>query len=456
MRRLLLTVAVITLVTTTGYSQGRLSLPYEQFELDNGLDVILHRDTTAPVLATSIWYHVGSSNERPGRTGFAHLFEHLMFEGSANVPEGKIDEWFEEVGGSPNGSTTTDRTNYLQQFSSNALDLALFIESDRMGYLLEAMSPELVDGQRDVVKNERRQSYENRPYGMASQVIGEALYPDGHPYHWPVIGYMDDLSAASYQDVVDFFHAYYVPNNATLVIAGDVDLSEARALVEKWFGEIPRGADVAPLDPAPPVLSEQKRLMMEDRVQLPRLYMAWITPATHRPGDAEMTLLGQLLTRGKNSRLYQRLVYDLQIADDVAAFQSSGKLSSRFTLFATARSGHTLDEIERAIDEEIIRLQNESATGREVERLVNGYETAFYERLESVLSRADRLASNAFFAGNPDYFEEDISRFRAIDGSDLSAAARRYLPLDRRVVLSIVPAGESRLAATDSDPVVTQ
>lgn len=441
------------ILTTAGYSQDRLSLPYQQFELDNGLTVILHQDTTAPVLATSIWYHVGSANERPGRTGFAHLFEHLMFEGSENVPEGKIDEWFEEVGGSPNGSTTTDRTNYLQQFSSNALDLALFIESDRMGYLLEAMSPESVDGQRDVVKNERRQSYENRPYGMAWQTIGEALYPDDHPYHWPVIGYMDDLSAAGYEDVVDFFERYYVPNNATLAIAGDLDYDEAHALVEKWFGEIPRGADVSPIEAPTPSLDEEKRIVIEDRVQLPRLYMAWTTPAAYHPGDAEMTLVGELLARGKNSRLYQKLVYDLQIADDVAAFQSSRRLGSQFMLYATARSGHTLDEIEQAIDEAIWNLQREPALDREVERLVNGYETSFYERLESVLTRADLLASYQFYTGNPDYFQEDLARFRAIDGSDLSAAARNHLPLNRRVVLSIVPEGNLALAADGSEQI---
>lgn len=426
-------------------------MPYEQFQLDNGLTVVLHRDTTTPVLGTSIWYHVGSANERPGRTGFAHLFEHLMFEGSANVPEGKIDEWFEEVGGSPNGSTSNDRTNYLQSFSSNALDLALFIESDRMGYLLEAMSPEAVDGQRDVVKNERRQSYENRPYGMAWLTIGEALYPPDFPYHWPVIGYMEDLSAASYEDVVEFFDRYYSPNNATLAIAGDLDFDEARRLVEKWFGEIPRGEAVPRLRGNAPELEGEQRIAMEDRVQLPRLYMAWLTPKSFEPGDAEMTVLSELLAGGKNSRLHQRLVYELQIADDVAAFQSSNRLSSQFILYATARSGHTLDELELAIEEELERVKAEAPSEREVQRMLNGYETSFYERLENVLTRADLMAGYEFHTGNPDYFEEDLARFRAIDAPDLSAAARRYLPLDRRVVLSVVPSESLELAASNSE-----
>ena len=442
---------MLLLAAPASAQEDRLTVPYRQFQLDNGLTVILHRDASTPVLANSVWYHVGSANERPGRTGFAHLFEHLMFEGSRNVPEGKIDEWFEEVGGSPNGSTTTDRTNYLQQFSSNGLDLALFIESDRMAYLMDAMSPETVDGQRDVVKNERRQSYDNRPYGFAWQTIGETLYPADFPYHWPVIGYMDDLSAATYDDVADFFRQYYAPNNAVLVLAGDLDYDEAQQLVEKWFSEIPRGADVPRLDVSAPPLTAETRIAFEDRVQLPRIYMAWHTPAAYLPGDAEMTLVGELLTSGRSSRLYQRLVYDLQIADDVSAFQASARLGSRFVISATARSGHTLDELQRTIDEEIERLKQEDAAEREVERLINGYETRFYEGIESVLSRADQLAAYHFHTGNPDYFEEDLARFTALGGNDLSAAARRYLPLDRRVVLSIVPQGAADLAAADSE-----
>src|SRR5690606_12552806 len=270
-------VAALLLAAAAGGARAQISIDYEKFELPNGLTVILHRDATTPTIATNIWYHVGSGGEMAGRTGFAHLFEHIMFEGSKNVPEGKLDEWFEEVGGSPNGSTSRDRTNYMQSFSSNALDMALFIESDRMGHLLDAMSPASVDGQRDVVKNERRQSYDNRPYGLASQVITEELYPASHPYSWPVIGYMDHLSNASYEDVVNFFRRYYAPNNASIAIAGDIDMAEARQLAEKWFADVPAGEPVPPPSADAPTIESTRRIMLEDRVQLPRLYMTWVS-----------------------------------------------------------------------------------------------------------------------------------------------------------------------------------
>jgi zinc protease len=428
----------------------RIQLPVEQFTLPNGLHVIVHRDPTTPMITTNLWYHVGSGHERPGRTGFAHLFEHIMFEGSANVPEGKIDEWFEEVGGSPNGSTSRDRTNYMQTFSSSALDLALFIESDRMGYLLEAMGPDVVDGQRGVVKNERRQSVDNQPYGVATQVLGELLYPPDHPYHWPVIGYMDHLAAASYEDVVDFFRTFYAPNNATLAIAGDVDPAEARTLALKWFGHLPRGGAIEPLAAPPVGLERQERVALEDRVQLPRLYSAWHTPAAFGAGDAELHVLAQVLAGGRNSRLYQRLVYEMQIADNVSAVQSSGRLGSEFRISATARSGHTLDEIERVILEELERLRREPPDAREVQRVLNQYEATFFERLERSGTKADLLNSYHFYTGRADFFNEDLARYRAVTPAAVSAAAARWLDLERRVVLSVVPTGRAELAAGGS------
>ena len=431
-------------------SPPRISVPAEQFTLPNGLNVILHRDTTSPIVTTNLWFHVGSAHEKPGRTGFAHLFEHIMFEGSKNVPEGKIDEWFEEVGGGPNGSTSRDRTNYFQTFSANALDMALFIESDRVGYLLDAMSPASVDGQRDVVKNERRQSYDNRPYGLAGQVTTELLYPADHPYAWPVIGYMDDLTAARYEDVVDFFRRYYAPNNTSLVIAGDIDLAETRRLVTKWFSEIPRGEAVERLAAPAPRIAETRRAMLEDRVQLPRLTMAWITPAAYQDGDAALAALGDLLAGGKNSRLYKRLVYELQIADDVSAGQSSGKLSSEFRVSATARSGHALDELELVILEELEKVKNSPPEARELRRIVNQYEVGFFERLERVSSKADQLNEYFYYTGRPDYFNEDLARFRALTPTDLSNVAQRWLGRDARVVLSIVPQGQTQLAAGNS------
>jgi len=427
-----------------------IRIPFEQFRLPNGLTVILHRDTTTPTIATNIWYWAGSANETEGRTGFAHLFEHIMFEGSKNVPEGKIDEWFEEFGGAPNGSTTTDRTNYMQSFSSNALDMALFIESDRMGHLMEAMSPASVDGQRDVVKNERRQSYDNQPYGLASQILTEELYPASHPYSWPVIGYMDHLSAASYEDVQNFFRKYYAPNNASLAIVGNIDPAQARRLAEKWFSDVPRGETVAPLQAPEVSLTETKRVLLEDRVQLPRLYMAWHSPASFKPGDAELTALGQLLAGGKNSRLYRRLVYELQIADNVNAYQSGGKLGGRFTIVATARGGHTLQELERVIMEELDKVRNEAPEMRELQRIVNQYEMSFLESLESIAAKADQLNEYLFYTGTPDYFNQDLARYRNLKPQDLSNAARTYLDPNRRVVLSIVPQGKQELGIPDS------
>ncbi len=428
----------------------RLEVPYNRFVLPNGLNVILHEDHSTPTVSVNMWYHVGSAREKPGRTGFAHLFEHIMFEGSGHVPEGKFDEWLEAAGGDNNGSTTPDRTNYWENIPSNALELALYLESDRMGFLLNSMSPAKVDGQRDVVKNERRQSYENRPYGMAFLTIVKNLYPDNHPYHWPTIGSMEDLSAASYEDVVGFFKKYYGPNNASLAIAGDIDPVKTRKLVEKWFGDIPSGPPVPPIAPPAAALTAEKRIVLEDRVQLPRLYLAWLTPPEFSPGDAELGVLSDILAGGKNSRLFKRLVYDLQIAQDVSAFQNSQHLSSSFIIIATARRGHTLRELENVIQEEINRIKTKPPRKREVQRIVNQLESSFLDQMERVGGfggKADQLNQYFFSTGNPDYFNEDLSRFRAIDPEDITAMATTYLKDDARVVLSVVPEGRKDLAA---------
>jgi zinc protease len=335
-----------------------LTVPYTQFTLPNGLNVILHRDTSVPVVAVNLWYHVGSSHERVGRTGFAHLFEHIMFEGSMHVPEGAFDSWLEAAGANNNGSTSTDRTNYYIDLPANALELALFLESDRMGFLLDDKAPGKVDGQRDVVKNEKRQGVDNQPYGQAFVELASLLYPPGHPYSWPVIGSMDDLSAASFEDVARFFRTYY-------------DLANTRKLVEKWFEDVPRGKPVEALSPPSAVLDGVKRKTITDRVQLPRLYMAWHTPGLLKPGDATMDIVANLLSSGKNSRLYRRLVYDLQIAQDVGAFQQSQALGSNFVIMATARPGHGLDKIQAVIDEELDKLRKEAPAAREMTRALN-------------------------------------------------------------------------------------
>ena len=442
----------VLLAPLAASAQPKLEVPYTQFTLQNGLTVIVHEDHSVPLVTVNVWYHVGSGREKPGRTGFAHLFEHLMFEGSAHVKEGEFDTLLEGAGGNNNGSTNSDRTNYWIDVPSNAVEVALFLESDRMGWLLDVMSPERVNGQRDVVKNERRQSYENQPYGLASIVLDEMLYPKGHPYHWPTVGYMEDLTAASYEDVVDFFRRYYAPNNASLVLAGDIDAARAKAFAEKWFGEIEPRDPVAPLDVAPAFLTAVQKRTLTDRVQLPRLYLAWVTPGQYRPGDAALDIVSQVLAGGKNSRLYRRLVYDLQIAQDVMAFQASSALASSYQIIVTARLDRkdgksvtpqaAIEEVQRIVDEELDRLRAEPPSEREMERALNQTEASFLNGMEAVGGfggKADRLNAYYFATGNPDYFNEDLARYRALAAGDIRAAVGRFLPRDRRVELTVLP-----------------
>jgi zinc protease len=405
-----------------------LHVAYKQFQLANGLNVILHQDKSVPVVSVNVWYHVGSGNERPGRTGLAHLFEHLMFEGSKNVKEGEFDNLLEAAGGTNNGSTNNNRTNYVIDVPSSALDLALYLESDRMAYLLDAMTPDVVNGQREVVKNERRQSYENQPYGMAELELDKLLWPANHPYSWPTIGSMEDLNAATHQDIIDFFKKYYVPNNASLAVAGDIDYEQATALVHKWFDEIPRGADVDPVSAPGAVLTGVKRKTLTDRVRLPRLYLAWLTPPAFAPGDAALDVVASVLTEGKNSRLYKRLVYDTQMAQDVDAYQRSDVLGSSFIIEVTPRPGRTIAEVQTAVDEEIQKLRREPPALREVQRSINQIESSFYQRMERVGSyrgRADQLNAYYFAGGDPDFFAEDLARYTSLAPDDVQAAVVR-------------------------------
>jgi zinc protease len=433
---------MLALATPAVAQTTKIEIPYTQFTLPNGLRVILHEDHTVPMATVNMWYHVGSARELPKRTGFAHLFEHLMFMGSGHVKPGEFDEWLEAAGGDNNGSTETDRTNYWINVPSASIELALFLESDRMGYLLDTMTPKTVDAQRDVVKNERRQSVENRPYGEADIVLGEMLYPEGHPYHWPVIGYMDDLTAASYEDVVAFFKKYYAPSNASLVVAGDIDPAKTRTLVEKWFSDVKAAPPPQPLTIPGVALTSVQKKTITDRVQLQRIYLAWITPRHFEPGDAALDVVSDVLAGGKNSRLYKRLVYDMQIAQDVQAFQESAALASSFQIVATARPGHTASELQKVIDEEVRKLQNEPPTQHELERSVNSIESSFYNRMERVGGFggvADQLNGYYTVTGDPDYFNEDVARYRALSTSDIRAAAQQFLPLDKRVELTVEP-----------------
>jgi zinc protease len=422
----------------------KIELPYTLFTLSNGLTVILHEDHTVPLVSTNMWYHVGSAREKTGRTGFAHLFEHLMFMGSGHVKPGEFDDWLEGVGGTNNGSTENDRTNYWINVPSNAIELALFLESDRMGYLLDSMTPKTVDAQRDVVKNERRQSYENRPYGQAEIELYEQLFPTGHPYHWPVIGYMPDLTAASYEDVVDFFKRYYAPSNASLSIAGDINPAETRKLVEKWFGDIKAAPAPEPITIPGVALTSVIRKTITDKVQLPKLYLAWLTPPHFAPGDGALDLVAATLAGGKNSRLFKRLVYDMQIAQEVSAYQESHGLKSIFRIEVMPRPGHTVDELKKVIDEEIDKLQKEAPTRREFDRAVNSIEASFLKRMErsgGFGGKADQLNSYFTETGDPDYFNEDLGRYKAMSPNDVRAAAARFLPRDMRLELTVMPEG---------------
>ena len=349
---------------------GKTALPeiaYTRFSLPNGLRVILHEDHSTPVVAVNVWYHVGSKNESAGRTGFAHLFEHMMFQGFQGYPYA-FGATMDELGASRNGSTNTDRTNYFEVVPSNFLETALFMEAGRMGRLLERVTQERLDNQRDVVKNEKRQNVDNQPYGQAFDRIMSALYPREHPYSWSVLGSMEDLTAASLEDVSAFFRTYYVPNNASLVLAGDFDPATARALVEKHFGAIASGAAVKRPQPAQPRLDREIREDMEDSVQLPRLYMAWHSTPAFSKSEAAADMLAIILGGGKSSRLYKALQFDRQIVQDAVAGNPASELAGRFLVMATAKPGQNLGEIQRVIDDEIARLKTTPVTAEEIER----------------------------------------------------------------------------------------
>jgi zinc protease len=431
-----------------GIAAQNLRVPYTTFTLPNGLKVIVHEDHSVPVVTVNTWYHVGSGDELPGRTGFAHLFEHLMFMGSQHVPTGQFDQLLEAVGADNNGSTTEDRTNYYENGPSNALPLMLYLDSDRMGFLVPEITPDKVDLQRGVVQNERRQSYENQPYGLAEENILKRLYPADHPYNWPVIGSMADLSAATIEDVRQFSRTWYTPNNATLVVAGDVRAADVRRQMTRWFGGIARGPAVT-RRPAPPVnLAADVYATIEDRVQLPRVYDAWHTVKGFAPDDAALNVLADILASGKSSRLYRRLVYEMQIASQVSAYADGGRLDGSFRISATARPGHDLNELQRVVDEEVRRVAETGPTTREMERVLNQTEAQFLSQMERVGGKANQLAYYDYFVGSPDYFQGDLDRYRRVSAADVQRVAGDYLLRAHRVVLSVVPQGRLQLAAT--------
>jgi zinc protease len=428
-------------------SAQALRVPTDTFTLKNGLKVVVHEDHSAPLVAVNVWYHVGSGRENQGRSGFAHLFEHMLFQGSQNVGDDQHFKLIQEAGGTLNGSTNADRTNYYEALPSNQLELALWLEADRMGWLLPAMTQQKLDNQRDVVKNERRQRYENAPYGMGFIRLGEMLYPESHPYHWPTIGYMEDLTAASLDDVKEFFRRWYGPNNASLVVAGDVKPADVRRLAEKYFGAVQTGPAVAKPEPMPVRLAETKREVLEDQVTLPQLTLAWPSVERWAADDAALDLLAQILGQGKTSRLYKRLVYDEQRAQSVSAFHNSRELAGALQVSAMPREGHDLRQMEAAVKEEIERLATDGPTADELAQAKTSTEASFTYGLQTLLGKADQLNAYLTYNGRPEMFDEDLARYRAVTADDVRRVARTYLVQKPHVALSVVPKGRKDLAA---------
>jgi len=431
-----------------------IKIPFETFKLPNGLTFILSVDKTTPTVTVDVWYHVGSKNEIAGRTGFAHLFEHVMFTGSGHVPYGMHDKLTEGVGGNNNGSTTNDRTNYFENIPSNYLESTLWMEADRMGFLLDTLDLAKINAQRDVVKNERRQSYDNQPYGRVIEIFAAAMFPKGHPYSWPVIGSMTDLSAASEEDVKAFFRLYYAPNNSTIAIVGDFDPAQAKAWITKYFGDLPQGKPVERPNVAPAKLDGNKRLVYEDRVQVPRLYIQWPSVGTKNDDDTALSVMSSILTGSRTARLTKALVYDSQLASQVFAFQNGSEDVGQFQLIVVPRPEHTLTEIEDAVDQVLRKFISEGPTADEVQRAKAGLELGFLRGLESNLGKADQLLDGAVFHGDPGFFSTDYQKTLAVSAADVKRVAAQYLA-GNRIVLSVVPKGKKDQAskATDSEVV---
>jgi zinc protease len=434
-------VAALAVCAVPAGAQAIPRISFEKYTLPNGLEVILHQDHTTPMIAVDTWFHVGSGDERAGHTGFAHLFEHLMFMGSEHVATGQFDQLLEAAGGNNNGSTTEDRTNYYETTPSNALPLALYLDSDRMGFLVQALDSAKVDLQRNVVKNERRQSVDNVPYGKSDETILAVLYPKGHPYSWPVIGSMADLSAATLEDVKTFFRTYYAPNNATLVISGDFELDSAKALVKRYYSDIPRGPELPPRPtPAVVVIPRDTFVVLQDRVQIPRVYYTWPSVRNFSRDDAALNVLASVLANGKNSRLYKRLVYDLQIAQDVDAGQEGSRLAGYFQIVVTPRKGIAPARVDSIVGSELAKLERDGITSRELARVQNSTRSRFLRSLSTDLGTAELLNRYNYFVGNPDYVQRDAARYDAVTRADVQRVARTYLNKPK-VVLTVVPEG---------------
>ncbi|MBO61843.1 MAG: peptidase M16, partial [Verrucomicrobiales bacterium] len=452
---LTITVAVTTLggCTAADRSGGDdgVSIAYEQYELENGLDVILHVDRSDPIAAVAMTFHVGSAREVEGKTGFAHLFEHLFFLDSENLGPGGLDRLMTRVGSSTNGSTSNDRTNYFEVVPTDGLEKTLWAEADKLGFFINTVSESVVAKEKQVVKNEKRQGVDNQPYGHNNYVIDQALYPDGHPYQWQVIGSLADLESAELADVVDFHSRWYGPNNATLVVAGDIDVDQTKAWIERYFAEIP----VAPMPdgPAPPEvrLTETVSLFHEDNyARVPMLTMAWPTVPVYHPDQYALDVLAQLLTDGKSTPFYEVLVEEAEVAPAVFAGQRNMELAGRLTLTVRAFAGTDLDDVSAAVDEAFAAFESEGVPAEELERIKAGYETDFYQGLSSVLGKAFQLAQYSIFAGDPGFAATDLERLLAVSEADVMRVYEQYVKDQPHIVTSFVPRGETDLILADA------
>lgn len=424
----------------------------EKYKLANGMTVILHEDHSQPIAAVNIWYKVGSKDEPDRRSGFAHLFEHLMFMGTKRVPNGQFDVLMEKYGGSNNASTWEDKTNYFESGPSSILPTLLWLEADRLEGLALDMDQKKLDLQREVVKNERREGVENAPYGMAGDAINGLMFPKGHPYHTTVIGSMEDLDNAAVRDVKEFFNTFYVPNNASMVVAGDFNPKEIKPLIAKLFGTLPRGNDIIRRPVPALTLKGVKRTTMVDKVQSAKTIMVWHSPAAYKPGDVEMRLAGSVLSAGYTSRLYQDLVVKRQLASEVSAYQNSMLLGSTFTIDATAREGISLDKLEKAIDETLAKFRKEGPTKAELDRQLAQVSFQSINTLQSLTQRADRLNEFEFYFGNPNSFKRETDMYHAVAAPALKAVAAKTLDPNRRLILRVVP----QAAAPQTNPRETQ
>ncbi len=436
-------------------AQSSINIPYEAYTLPNGLNVVLSIDRTTPTVAVNIWYHVGSKNEVPGRTGFAHLFEHVMFTGSGHVAYGLHDRLTEGAGGMNNGSTSNDITNYYETVPSNYLETMLWIEADRMGFLLDSLDLAKLNAQRDIVKNERRQRVDNQPYGRVFEIFSKAMYPATHPYSWPVIGSMEDLSAASEEDVKNFFRLYYAPNNAYMTIVGDFDPAQAKVWVTKYFGDIPQGKPIARPTAGPVTLASAQRLVFEDRVQVPRLYVQWPTVGEKNDDRFALSVLGAILSGPRTARLTKALVFDEQAAASVNAGQNTSEDVGEFIVSITPRPGHSLTDLETAADAVIERLKREGPTAEEVQKATAGEELSFVRGLESNLGKAFQLANGAAIHGDPGYFRTEYQKTLAVTAKDVQRVANKYLT-PGRIVLSVVPMGQTDQASKPAESTKVQ